>query len=291
MQKAVGRDGSNVAGRDADELFETLSAGGRRGPERVLDLMLRTGPYGDGFGADPDGLTLAKLEANPHGIDFGPLQPRLPDVLRTPTGKIELAPEPIVADVAERLVPSLDRRADGELVLVGRRDLRSNNSWMHNVEVLVKGKPRCTLHVHPDDALRLGLADGGRARVRSRVGEVEIPVEVTDGIMPGVVSIPHGWGHDVAGADLAVAARYAGVNTNLLADGSGRRSAVRERRPERHPGHRRGPGPGRHLTTATTVRGRPEAPSGAEPGRVAASRPPPDRPIYPAWRVSGGTAA
>jgi anaerobic selenocysteine-containing dehydrogenase len=91
---------------------------------------------------------------------------------------------------------------------------------MHNVEVLVKGKPRCTLHVHPDDAVRLELADGGAARVRSRVGEVEIPVEVTDGIMPGVVSIPHGWGHDHDGVEMAVAARYAGVNTNLLADGA-----------------------------------------------------------------------
>jgi anaerobic selenocysteine-containing dehydrogenase len=91
---------------------------------------------------------------------------------------------------------------------------------MHNVEVLVKGKPRCTLHVHPEDAGRLDLLDGGRARVRSRVGQVEIPVEVTDAIMPGVVSIPHGWGHDLDGADLAVAARYAGVNTNLLADGA-----------------------------------------------------------------------
>ena len=220
VQKAVGREGSNVAGRDADEIVTELSAGGRRGPERVLDLMLRTGPYGDGFGADPDGLTLAKLEANPHGIDLGPLRPRLPEVLRTPTGKIDLAPEPILVDVAERLLPSLGRAADGELVLVGRRDLRSNNSWMHNVEVLVKGKPRCTLHVHPDDAGRLDLLDGGRARVRSRVGEVEIPVEVTDAIMRGVVSIPHGWGHDLDGADLAVAGRYAGVNTNLLADGA-----------------------------------------------------------------------
>jgi anaerobic selenocysteine-containing dehydrogenase len=91
---------------------------------------------------------------------------------------------------------------------------------MHNLEVLVKGKPRCTLQVHPDDAGRLGLVDGAEARVRSRVGTVEIPVEVTDGIMPGVVSIPHGWGHDARGADMAVAGRHAGVNTNLLADGS-----------------------------------------------------------------------
>jgi anaerobic selenocysteine-containing dehydrogenase len=158
------------------------------------------------------------LLANPHGVDFGPLQPRLPDVLRTPSGKVELAPEPVVADVEERLRPSLSRRANGDLVLVGRRDLRSNNSWMHNLEVLVKGKPRCTLQIHPDDATRLGLDSGEVACVRSRVGEVSIAVEVTDGIMPGVVSIPHGWGHDLDGADLEVAGRYAGVNTNLLAD-------------------------------------------------------------------------
>ena len=112
--------------------------------------MLRTGPYGDGFGADPDGLSLAELEANPHGVDLGPLQPRLPEVLRTPSGKIELAPEVIVADVEARLAPvARPAHANGEMVLVGRRDLRSNNSWMHNLEVLVKGKPRCTLQVHP----------------------------------------------------------------------------------------------------------------------------------------------
>ncbi len=220
VQKAVAREGSNVEGRDAGELFEMLSTGGRRGPERVLDLMLRTGPYGDGFGADPEGLSLDVLEANPHGVDLGPLQPRLPDVLRTPSGKIELAPEAIVEDVETRLTPSLARHANGELVLVGRRDLRSNNSWMHNLEVLVKGKPRCTLQVHPDDAARLGLVEGADARVRSRVGALEIPVEITDGIMPGVVSIPHGWGHDAAGAEMEVAGRYAGVNTNLLTDGS-----------------------------------------------------------------------
>ncbi len=182
--------------------------------------MLRTGPYGDGFGSNPGGLSLAVLEANPHGVDLGPLQPRLPEVLRTPTGKIELAPPMIVEDVESRLVPSLERSVNGELVLVGRRDLRSNNSWMHNLEILVKGKPRCTLQIHPTDATRLGLEDAAIARVQSRVGSLEIPVEITDGIMAGVVSIPHGWGHSAEGADLEVAGRYAGVNSNLLTDGS-----------------------------------------------------------------------
>jgi anaerobic selenocysteine-containing dehydrogenase len=103
-------------------------------------------------------------------------------------------------------------------VLVGRRQLRSNNSWMHNLERLVSGPARCTLHVHPDDADRLGLADGAPARVESRTGALEAPVEVTDAIRPGVVSLPHGWGHDAPGTRLAVAGAHAGVNANLLAD-------------------------------------------------------------------------
>jgi anaerobic selenocysteine-containing dehydrogenase len=118
-----------------------------------------------------------------------------------------------------RLAAALERRADdGSFVLIGRRQLRSNNSWMHNVNVLVKGKPRCTLHVHPDDAASLGLADGGAAVVRSRANAVTVPVEVTDGIMRGVVSIPHGWGHDLPGVELGVARANAGVNSNLLGD-------------------------------------------------------------------------
>ena len=215
VQKAVQRAGSNVDGRDPDDLLAALSC--RRGPERILDLMLRTGPYGDGFGADPSGLSLSVLEEARHGVDLGPLQPRIPEVLRTPSGKIELAPEPIVEDVA-RLRASLARGRSGEMVLIGRRDLRSNNSWMHNVEVLVKGKERCTLHLHPDDADRLGIANGATACVRSRTGEVAVTVEVTDAIMPGVVSIPHGWGHGMDGADLSVAAKRPGVNSNVLAD-------------------------------------------------------------------------
>ena len=214
VESAVADETSPVAGRDPDEVVAAL--GDRRGPERILDLMLRVGPYGEGFGARPDGLSLDVLLANPHGVDLGPLRPRLPEVLRTPSGMVELAPEPIVADV-ERLRAGLDEPAGG-LRLIGRRDLRSNNSWMHNVEVLVKGRPRCTLQVHPDDAARLGLADGAPAVVTSRTGKVTIPVEVTDAIRPGVVSIPHGWGHDPDGVELRVARRYAGVNTNLLAD-------------------------------------------------------------------------
>ena len=206
---------SPLAGRDAGELVAALAP--RRGPERVLDWMLRSGPYGDRFGAQPDGLTLGRLEAAPHGIDLGPLEPRIPEVLRTPSGKIELAPEPIVADL-DRLRASLGRRRNGDIVLIGRRQLRSNNSWMHNVPNLVRGKERCTMQVHPEDAERLGLEDDGRASVKSERGAVEVAVEVTDAIMPGVVSIPHGWGHDDPEARLEVAAAHAGSNSNLLAD-------------------------------------------------------------------------
>ena len=215
VEQEVGAPASPIHGRDPAEIAAALAS--RCGPERQLDLMLRTGPYGDGFGARPDGLTLAALEAQPHGIDFGPLAPRIPEVLRTPSGKIELAPPPLVADV-ERLRDALGRDAGG-MVLIGRRDLRSNNSWMHNAPVLVKGKARCTMFMHPVDAARVGLADGALARVTSRTGTVDVPVEVTDAMMPGVVSIPHGWGHDLPGVQLAVASTHAGVNCNRLVDG------------------------------------------------------------------------
>jgi anaerobic selenocysteine-containing dehydrogenase len=211
---AVADEDGPVHGRDPDELLEQVAP--RTGPARLIDLMLRTGPYGDGFGARPDGLTLDRLLAAPHGVDLGPLEPRVPEGLRTADGQIHLAPEPILEDLP-RMAAVLDGPRP-ELVLVGRRDLRSNNSWMHNVEVLVKGKPRCTLHIHPDDATRLGLERDGLAKVRSRVGSVIVPVEVTEDIRPGAVSIPHGWGHDLPGVELGVAGRYAGVNSNLLAD-------------------------------------------------------------------------
>ena len=165
----------------------------RRGPERLLDMMLRGGAYG---------LSLADLEAAPHGIDLGPLEPRLPEVLRTASGKVELAPEAIVADV-ERLHAALAEPPNGGMVLIGRRHLRSNNSWMNELAPLAKGPDRCTAMLSPTDAERLEIQDGATIRVRSRTGEITIAAEVTDDLMPGVISIPHGW---------------ARANSNVLAD-------------------------------------------------------------------------
>ena len=203
-----------IGDRDDAAILDLLH--GDTAEARVIDLMLRAGPYGEGFGADPDGLSLEKLESNPHGIDFGALEPRLPEVLDTESGCVELTPQAIVEDLG-RLAHSLDRNGDG-MVLVGRRHVRSNNSWMHNIDVLMKGKPRCTLQIHPDDAARLGVADGGTARVTSRVGTVEAPVEITPDIRVGVVSLPHGWGHDVDGTSMSIAAAKPGVNSNVLTD-------------------------------------------------------------------------
>lgn len=186
--------------------------------DRYVEIMIRGGAYGDGFGAFPDGLTLAKLRDNPHGIDLGPLQPALPGILKTPSGKVELAPDAIREDL-KRLTATLEAQPSSPAwVLIGRRDLRSNNSWMHNLPLLVKGRERCTLHMHPEDAAKLQVKDGQLVCVRSEVGELRAPAELTDTIMPGVVSLPHGYGHNLPGTGQRVAAQHAGVNINLLTD-------------------------------------------------------------------------
>ncbi|MFJ4979064.1 molybdopterin oxidoreductase family protein [Streptomyces coeruleorubidus] len=215
LGKAVEEPHSPVHGRDPRELAAQLT--GDTGPERRLDMMLRLGPCGDGFGVEPDGLTLQKLLAHPHGIDLGPLRPRLPQPLKTRSGKVELLPQPI-ADDLPRLKRALEERPDG-LVLVGRRHLRSNNSWMHNVPALTGGSNRCTLHIHPEDAERLGVRDGAPVRVKGAGGEVTAPAEVTDEVRRGVVSLPHGWGHSRPGTRLSHAATDPGVNVNQLLDG------------------------------------------------------------------------
>ncbi len=219
VRSGVADPSSPIHGRDAADVLAAL--GDVPGPARMLDFMLQTGPFGAAFGANPGGASVAELRANPHGVDYGALVPRLPEALRTPSGMVELDHPVLLGDVgrlAEALAPLTERAESEAMVLVGRRHLRSNNSWMHNIEVLVKGAPRCTLQVHPADAARLGLASGATARVVSRVGSVDAPVEVTDAVRPGVVSLPHGWGHGQPGTRMGVAARHAGVNSNILAD-------------------------------------------------------------------------
>ena len=203
---------SPIAGRDPQQILDELEP--RRGPERAIDYLLRIGPHGDGFGANPEGLTLSALEGHPHGLDLGALEPRLPELLCTESGKIETTPRWITDDLP-RLAAAVDRADDG-MVLVGRRHVRSNNSWMHNVESLMRGRNRSQLMIHPDDARRLELTDGGKAVVSSRAGAVTATVAVTDEMMPGVVSLPHGWGHDDPFARLSVASREPGVNANAL---------------------------------------------------------------------------
>ncbi|MDP9863561.1 MULTISPECIES: molybdopterin-dependent oxidoreductase [Streptosporangium] len=203
LRKAAGTPGSPFEGCEVAELRATLE--GSTGAERRLDAMLKLGPYG---------LSLAELLANPHGIDLGPLRPRLAEVLCTASGRVELAPPQLVADLAR--LRGRPAAPPTEMVLIGRRHLRSNNSWLHNVGPLVGGSNRCTLQINPGDVTRLGL--GEHALVRSAGGQLVVPLEPTDTIMPGVVSLPHGWGH--AGSAQLVAAEHAGVNANTLTDGS-----------------------------------------------------------------------
>lgn len=225
---AAGSDTGRGLRRRVQQVMEKF------GLDAALDLLVRFGPYGTHrklaarksslrerlgavFKPDPEGLSLAKLKQHPHGIDLGPLERAFPDWIFTRSGKIEVAPALYVKDVARARM----RLAEGEqggMLLIGRRHLRSNNSWMHNSHRLVKGKPRCTAFLHPQDALRLGIAEGQEVRVGTRVGSIVLPVEITDSIMPGVVSVPHGWGHDREGVRLEIARKVAGVSVNDITD-------------------------------------------------------------------------
>jgi len=193
-------------------------------PERILDLGLRFGPYGARLNPFSKGLTFRKVRKAVHGIDLGPLTPCLPERLKTSDKLIDLAPEVLVKDVERVKSRFLNEAAvdsNGHLLLIGRRQLRSNNSWMHNSERLVKGnpaKPQCTVLMHPTDAANRDLLDGQKVVVRSRVGSIVLPVEISDEIMRGVVSIPHGWGHDRTGNQQAVAQQHAGASLNDLTD-------------------------------------------------------------------------
>ena len=202
------------------------------GPERILDLGLRFGPYGARFNPFSKGLTLRKVKLAVHGIDLGPMKSCLPARLRTPNKVINLAPELFVKDIERvrlKLTSLIDdgvqpvHRENGELLLIGRRQLRSNNSWMHNSQRLVRrnsSKPQCTVLMHPDDAAERNLKQGQEAHVTSRVGTITLPVELSDEIMRGVVSIPHGWGHDREGNRLTVAQQNSGASINDLMDES-----------------------------------------------------------------------
>ena len=191
------------------------------GPERILDLGLRFGPYGGGLNPFAKGLTLRKLREAVHGIDLGPLIPCLPGRLRTVDKRIKLAPDVLVKDIERVKAKFFDGGSpdlNGHLLLIGRRHLRSNNSWMHNSERLVKGKIACTILMHPTDAAQRHLSSGQKVEVRSRVGAIVVPIEISEEMMPRVVSIPHGWGHDRSGNQLAVAQQHPGQSINDITD-------------------------------------------------------------------------
>jgi anaerobic selenocysteine-containing dehydrogenase len=191
------------------------------GPERILDLGLRFGPYGGKLNPFA-GLNLRKLKKSVHGMDLGPLNPCLPDRLRTADKRIQLAPEAFVKDIDRVKAKFADQASavplNGNLLLIGRRHLRSNNSWMHNSLRLVKGKPQCTILMNPQDATHRNLTAGQRVSVRSRVGSVDVPVEISEEMMPGVVCMPHGWGHDRSGVQLEIAQLHAGESINDVTD-------------------------------------------------------------------------
>ena len=195
------------AARNGLELKPTLE------PQQMIDLGLRAGAYGD---RSEHRLSLATLREHPHGIDLGPLRPNLAPRLKTVGQRIQAAPPLFVDDLQRFAAQPLP--ASDQLLLIGRRHVRSNNSWMHNYHRLVKGKPRHQLLMHPRDLEGRGLVDGQRVRVRSRVGSVEVEVAASSEMMPGVVSLPHGWGHARPGVQLAIARAQAGVSANDLTD-------------------------------------------------------------------------
>jgi anaerobic selenocysteine-containing dehydrogenase len=198
-------------------------------PARMVDLGLRFGPYGTKLNPFArrashrlsSGLSLSMLKRSPHGIDLGPLESCLPDRLCTPAKRIALAPEVFVKDI-ERVKARLLGRTNGhnpdDLLLIGRRQLRSNNSWMHNSERLVKGRDRCTALINPADAAARNITGGQQVQVSSRTGSIEVPAEICENIMVGVISIPHGWGHDRDGVEMGVAHEHSGASINDLTD-------------------------------------------------------------------------
>ncbi|MDO6578761.1 molybdopterin oxidoreductase family protein [Alteromonas stellipolaris] len=193
-------------------------------PKGVIDDLLKSGQYGahasaNGSGKEGHNLSLDKLKAHPHGIDLGPLQSALPNAIFHENKKIDLDFDYFMPDIARVKTHFFDRmRNENQMVLIGRRHIKTNNSWLHNSPRMVKGNNRCTLQLHPADAAKYQVQEGDRVKVTSRVGELFVEAEITDSIMPGVVSIPHGWGHNKKGIKLGVASQYPGVNTNILTD-------------------------------------------------------------------------
>ena len=195
------------AARNGLELKPTLA------PEQMIDMGLRFGPHGD---SSERKLSLAALREHPHGVDLGALQPNLAARLKTPSKAVQAAPELLLADLAR--FAEQQQPAAHELLLIGRRHVRSNNSWMHNYHRLVKGKPRHQLLMNPADLASRGLADGQRVSVRSRVGSIEVEVAASDEVMAGVVSLPHGWGHARPGVQMDIARAQPGASANDLTD-------------------------------------------------------------------------
>ena len=217
LKKMIAEGKHPLAGA-IDPVAARAALGEAPGPDRIYDLLIRTGRNGDAFGLDPDGLSLEKLKQYPHGLDLGPMMPRLDEVLKTPDKKIDVAPAYIVADMGRLRAALPEYEQPDAMVMIGRRNPRTNNSWTHNLNVLAKGRNDCTALINTDDAARLGLATGALARISTDVGSIDIPVVVTDAIMRGVISVPHGWGHDKEGTELDVARRNPGANYNQLID-------------------------------------------------------------------------
>lgn len=185
--------------------------------ERLLDILLRVGPYGDKFDDSNKGLNLERVKAEQHGIDLGPLQSVLPELLRTENRRLRLVHDLIAADIP-RMLAALEREP-AEMLLIGRRHIRDMNSWLHNIDHYARGKNRCTLIINPVDASRIGLSHGGQARIKTRVGDEQVEVAISDEIMPGVVSLPHGFGHRSKETQQSIArGKTPGVSANDLVD-------------------------------------------------------------------------
>ncbi len=212
VAREVGNPASPIAGAAVEDILARID--GEEPCDRMLDFLVRTGPFGDGFADDIDGLNLARLRAAPHGIDLGPMQPQLPGRLRTRDGRLALADAAIDGELAAAAAELGMAPASDRLLLIGRREFHSNNSWMHNLPSLIERPERCTLRMHADDAAARGLADGSRVALRSAAGVVEVPLEVHDEMRPGVVSLPHGYGHRFDDTRLARARAHAGASVN-----------------------------------------------------------------------------